>query len=211
MTRSEGCRPTGLVLAGGQSSRLGVPDKALAELNGRPMLQHVLERLRGQASPILLSVHRSNPDLAAFGLEQVVDVVERRRGPLTGLVSGLLRLECRGGEPWLLLVPCDAPLLPADLSSQLMRAALDEQKSVAVARFEGVVQPVFSLWHLDALPRVKPAVLDADGAGLMRVLDQMECAIVDWPASRVSPFVNVNTPQDLAEAAGLVDLVGEDS
>ena len=44
----------------------------------------------------------------------------------------------------------------------------------------------------------------------MRVLDQMECAIVDWPASRVSPFVNVNTPRDLAEAAGLVDLVGED-
>lgn len=196
---------TGLVLAGGESRRLGVPAKALADLGGRPLLGHVLDRLQPQVERVLLSVHHSSQELAAFGHELVVDVVESQRGPLTGLVSGLLRLECRGFGDWLLLCPCDAPFLPPDLARRLVHAVEGSNLPVAVARYEDVVQPVFSLWRLSTLPSIKGALLDRGRGGLMSVLDELPHATVDWPEAAPPPFFNVNTPEDLAVALAEVD------
>ncbi len=197
--------PAAVVLAGGQSSRLGVPSKALVDLAGKPMIQHVIGRLSPQADPIMLSVQQSDESLAALGREMVVDVVQRHRGPLTGLCSALLRLECRGVKDWLLLSPCDAPFLPSDLAARLGTAAQEQSQRVAVACYDGAKQPVFSLWHLDSLPSVKEAVLDRGQGGLMRLLDHLPHAVVDWPVQSPNPFFNVNTPADMAEAERQVD------
>jgi molybdopterin-guanine dinucleotide biosynthesis protein A len=196
---------TGLVLAGGESQRLGVSSKALAELAGKPLVEHVLSRLEGQVDRVLISVHETHEELAAFGCEQVPDVVVRQRGPLTGLVSGLLRLECRGFGEWLLLCPCDAPFLPRNLAVQLAAAVRQGGLPVAVAQYEGVLQPVFSLWHLETLPVLKEALLERGRGGLMSVLDALPHATVDWPVRRPSPFFNVNTPEELRLARVLVD------
>lgn len=198
-------QPVGLILAGGQSSRLGAPRKALAEVGGAPLLRRIIDRLSGQAAPRMLSVHETDPELEGFGCEQVVDVVPRHRGPLVGLASGLLRLECRGLGEWLLLCPCDAPFVPADLAERLGAAALQEQRPVAVAGYQGVPQPVFSLWHLNTLPAVKSAVLERGRGGLMRMLDDLPHALVGWPDQDPAPFFNINTPDDLALARRLVD------
>jgi molybdopterin-guanine dinucleotide biosynthesis protein A len=196
---------TALVLAGGESRRLGVTHKALVDLGGRPMLDHVLERVRGQAERILISVHQTSDELTRFGCEQVVDVVVRQRGPLTGLVSGLLRLECRGFGDWLLLCPCDAPFLSHDLAERLVGAVRETGEQVAVARYQGVLQPVFSLWHLGALPVLKEALLERGRGGLMSVLDGLSHVKVDWPERNPSPFFNVNTPEELHAACAWVD------
>jgi molybdopterin-guanine dinucleotide biosynthesis protein A len=198
-------QPAGLILAGGQSSRLGVPRKALAEVGGAPLLRRIIDRLSGQAAPLLLSVHETDPQLEGFGCEQVVDVAPRHRGPLIGLASGLLRLECRGLGEWLLLCPCDAPFVPTDLAARLAEAALEEQRAIAVACYRGVPQPVFSLWHLDTLAKVKSAVMERGRGGLMRMLDDLPHALVEWPDQDPAPFFNVNTPDDLALARRLVD------
>jgi len=106
------------------------------------------------------------------------------------------------------LCPCDAPFLPPDLAARLTRCAAKRGVSVAVARYDGIVQPVFSLWRLDVLPLVKGMVLERGRGGLMSVLDEVPHAVADWPLQQPSPFFNVNTPEDLVEAGRWVDAPG---
>ena len=105
-------RPAGLILAGGQSRRMGGGDKALALLGGKPLLRHVVERMAPQVDGLALSVERVSPTLAAFGLPQLADEQPGHRGPLPGLLAGL-RHFCDRAD-WVLFAPCDAPFLPLD-------------------------------------------------------------------------------------------------
>jgi molybdopterin-guanine dinucleotide biosynthesis protein A len=195
----------GAVLAGGRSSRMGDGPKAFAPLGGRPMIEHVISRLRPQVRELVLCVDDPGSALAALGYPLVTDVVLSHRGPLTGLCSALRHFQLENEIQWLLLAPCDAPFLPADLAGRLLRAAIDDGKRVAGARYGDHPQPTFSVWRLDTLPAVQEAVLQSGLGGLMRMLDVMPHSWVDWPAAEPPPFFNVNTPDDLVTAAGWLD------
>ena len=169
------------------------------------MIEHVIARLRPQADPVLLSVQDAHSEMEAFELVNVSDIVQRHRGPLTGLCSAMKYLVDRQSHSWLLMSPCDAPFLPPDLASRLFEAAQMEDKPVSVVRYEQVVQPTFSLWNLAVFPQVHDAVMSSGRGGLMSMLDHLPHVSVDWPVEPVPPFFNVNTPADLAMAEQLLD------
>jgi molybdopterin-guanine dinucleotide biosynthesis protein A len=200
-------RPAGVVLCGGRSSRFG-NDKALALLNGVPLTVHVLKRLRPQVSCLFLGAQSETPGLQELGVELIPDAVQRHRGPLAGLYSAMLHVADQGLAEWLLLSPCDAPFLPPDLAVRLSQGAAEQDRPVSAARYGGIVQPTFSLWHHSVLPALREAVLDAGRGGLMTMLDRLPHATVDWAEAPVPPFFNVNTPQDLADAGRLLDAAG---
>jgi molybdopterin-guanine dinucleotide biosynthesis protein A len=195
--------PAGAILAGGRASRLGIASKALAPLGGKPLIRHVLERLSAQAEPIIVSVQAYQPELESYGHEQVEDVVPRHRGPLVGLCSAMRRLAGEAAVQWLLLCPCDAPFLPGDLAFRLYRSAQRERRPVSVAKYQDVLQPTFSLWHMSLYPAVREAVMAQGGSGLWQVLRELPYAEVEWAVRDLPPFFNVNTPDDLDRAARL--------
>ena len=197
-------RPAGVILAGGRSSRLGPGSKAMIPLGGKPMIHHVIERLAPQADPLLLSVQDEAANIDAAGLVTVPDAVQRHRGPLTGLYSAMHHVFRHTDKEWLLLCPCDAPFIPADLARRLIAHALKYDKPVSVACYEEVPQPTFSLWHRAVLSRVKAAVMSEGKGGLMYMLDQLPYCAVDWQPNRVAPFFNVNTRADLQMAEQLL-------
>lgn len=197
-------RPAGVVLCGGRSSRFG-NDKALALLNGEPLTAHVLRRLQPQVSCLFLSAQSETPGLQDLGVELIADAVQRHRGPLAGLYSALQHVSDQDLAEWLLLSPCDAPFLPPDLAGRLLQGAAEQGQPVSAARYGGIVQPTFSLWHRSVLPELREAVQDAGRGGLMTMLDRLPHATVDWPEAPVPPFFNVNTPDDLAQAGRLLD------
>ncbi|GKS85582.1 molybdenum cofactor guanylyltransferase MobA [Acidovorax sp. SUPP1855] len=112
-------RITGLVLAGGQGSRMGGQDKGLQPFQGVPLALHALQRLQSQVGPRLVSANRHLDRYATFGVPVVTDAEPGHAGPLAGFLAGLSRCE----TPWLLTVPCDTPLFPPDLARRLMAAA----------------------------------------------------------------------------------------
>lgn len=193
----------GAVLAGGRSTRFGGSGKAQAELCGCSMLQRVVDRVRPQVKEVWISVQDEPGEAAAQGCEWVPDRVGRYRGPLAGLYSALERLQASRAD-WLLLVPCDAPFLPLDLGERLMNA-VGKGRGPVVARYRGVPQPTFSLWHRELLPSVADTVLDRGRGGLMTVLDELQHLFVDWPESDPPPFFNVNTRRDLDCARRALD------
>jgi molybdopterin-guanine dinucleotide biosynthesis protein A len=198
-------RPAGVILTGGRSRRMGGGFKAMALLNEKPLIRHVIDRLQPQVQTLVLSVEKYSPEFGVFDLQQVEDPRPGSRGPLGGLLSALAHLE--SSCDWILLVPCDAPFLPLDLASRLMECALDGGQAGCVVRYDSEIQPTFSIWHRRLLPQLEKAVLEKDMAGFKQFLRDTPVAILEWEPSDPSPFFNINDPDSLIEAARLLDLI----
>ena len=80
---------TGVLLAGGQSRRMGGGDKGLLELAGRPMLGHVICRLGAQVGAMVINANGDPQRFAAFGLPVVPDTIGGFVGPLAGVLAGM--------------------------------------------------------------------------------------------------------------------------
>jgi molybdopterin-guanine dinucleotide biosynthesis protein A len=198
-------RPAAVILAGGRSSRFAPTLKALVDLKGKAMIRHVIDRLRNQARTLVISVKEPDTELDKFGLPTVSDIVQRHRGPLTGLCSAMAQLAPSGSHEWIMLCPCDAPFVPRDLAERLYTGVASGDQPVSVARYDGVVQPTFSLWRLSLLPQISDAVMTQGRGGLMSMLDHVPHVTVDWPRTAVSPFFNINTRADLDAAVHHLD------
>jgi len=165
----------GAVLAGGRSSRFG-SDKALAELDGTPLIELAVRAL-GAACGQVIVVGRTGhlvpgvPDWPAPGM-----------GPLGG-IAGALRHAADNGFAAVLTCGVDSPLLPGDLAARLAPGP------AFVAD-----QPVIGLWPVAALEAVE-AILKGDGKHSMRALAE---ALRARPVVLPEPPANVNRPEDLA-------------
>jgi molybdenum cofactor guanylyltransferase len=185
-------RVAGLVLAGGLARRMGGQDKGLVPLAGRPMVAHVLERLRPQVDEVLISANRNRDRYAGFGHRVVEDLVRGYPGPLAGMLSALHSTT----QPWLAVVPCDSPLLPGDLVERLLRSALRESAELAVAHDGVRLQNLFALLHRSLLAPLR-AYLEGGGRKVDTWYAQHRLVIADL-SDHPEAFVNVNTPEDHA-------------
>lgn len=180
----------GLILAGGKSTRMGGQDKASLSLNGKPMIEWVIERFRPQVDSLLLNSNDSGAKIASLAYPVVADTISGYPGPLAGLHAGMARTQA----PLLACVPCDAPLLPRDLVARLHQNLQADQADIAVARTAGGLQPTFLLCRRTLGPRIEE-FLGEGGRAFRQWLAQQHCIEVYFPDE--AAFSNVNTPQDM--------------
>ncbi len=200
---------TGVILAGGQSRRMGGGDKGMLELAGKPMLAHVVERLAPQVGRMVINANGDPARFARLGLSVVADTITGFAGPLAGVLAGMRWSAANAPEArWIVTAAGDAPMLPADLVSRLTAAVANRDGAIALAKSAGGVHPVIGLW---------PVALAADledqlRSGVRKVLDWTDrhgTVAVDFPMLRmggveVDPFFNANTPQELDELRALL-------
>ncbi len=190
--------PPAVVLAGGRGLRLGGGDKPLRLLHGRPLLDHVLDRLRPQAGVIAINANGDPARFSAWGLPVIADSIAGQPGPLAGVLAAMIW--ARSADPLaqaVLTVPGDTPFLPPDLVERLVAAAAGR---IAQARSAGRTHPVVALWPL-ALEAALAAAL-ARGEHRVGFWSAEQGAVpVPFATDDGDPFLNVNTPDDL-EAAG---------
>jgi len=130
----------GIILAGGKSSRMGGGDKCLLPLTGRPILAHVIERLKPQVAELIISANGDPARFSAFGLP----VVEDRLGGYAGPLAGLERARTNRPESrFAITAASDTPFLPADLVDRLCSASGEGAPNLAVARSADGLHPVF--------------------------------------------------------------------
>ena len=197
----------GLLLAGGRATRMGGGDKGLRLLAGRPILDHVIERLRAQLDRLLLNANGDPARFAAYGLPVVGDSPPDFAGPLAGVLAGLEWAAREAPDcPLLLSAPTDAPFLPRDLARRLWAGRESEGADIAMAASGGRTHPVVGLWPAALAPALRHALVEE---GLRKVdiwTARYRVAVVDFPIEAVDPFFNANRPEDLAEAERLVAL-----
>lgn len=192
---SDAVNITGVLLAGGQGSRMGGVDKGLVELHGRPMAAHVIERLAPQVDELLINANQNAERYAAFGHDVFPDQIGGFAGPLAGLHAAL----SRASHPLVVTAPCDSPFLPDDLVARL-KAGLDAAGAdLAVARTFDQAHPVFCLCRREVLPHLA-AFLESGGRKIDRWYATLKVVEVNFDDEEAA-FRNINTREDLNREA----------
>lgn len=181
------------ILAGGQSRRMGT-DKSFVLLNGKPLLQHVIERVSTLHLPLVL-IANDREKYAGFGLPVVADVI-----PNAGSLGGIYTAVQYGDADRTLCVACDMPLL----NPALLRCLLDQAggADAVVPLVDGTAHALHAVYGQTCLPVMQAQILRGDLA-LRQLFPQVATRFVGAEVLRqldpeLHSLVNVNTPHELA-------------
>ena len=190
----------GIILAGGQSRRMGGGDKSLVELHHQPVLARVIDCLRPQVGPMVLSANGDPARFAAFGLAVVPDTAEGYQGPLAGIEAGLSWVRAERPEAaFAVTVPGDTPFIPMDLVARLVAGKGDADMAVAVSA--AGLHPVIGLWPVTMAEALGQALARGERRASQFVRSHGAAEVPFSPleieGTKVDPFFNINTPEDL--------------
>lgn len=177
-----------VILAGGQSRRMG-RDKALVEIHGKRMIDHMVDRFRSYGLPTILSAGQG----FETGLDYVPDNTDAPGGPVGAIFSlAQFFLEQELPVRGFYTVPVDAPYAPLDLIEKLRTP-----HSCAVASSNNRLHPVFAYWNCEIVTSVEQSHNPTSKApSLQWLAKQCDAKIVEWPDDR--GFTNINTPEELS-------------
>lgn len=179
--------PSGFVLAGGQSRRMG-RDKGLLPYHGTALVAHVAgivrQALGAGASVSIIGDEEPYRDL---GYPVHADVVARS-GPLGGLITALKWTQ----SDWNLVVACDMPrLLAVSLRNLVEVASGSRAPCVAASGSDGEMEPLCAVYHRRCLPVLERALADRR-LKMMDLLTELHAEPVPFPREMLA---NVNTPE----------------
>lgn len=192
------------IMAGGQSSRMGT-NKALVEVGGQRIIERILTRVHGLGDEVLL-ITNTPAEYAYLGLPAFPDLLPGK-GPLGGLYTALSHAR----NEYLLALSCDLPFLNRDLLAYLIGLRHGYDVVVPLNR-EGYPQSMQAVYGKGCLEPIRRS-LEAER---LKVIDFFPAVRVRKVAGdeidRFDPqrlsFLNVNTPEDLAEARRLAQALG---
>lgn len=184
---------TGVVLAGGQSRRMGGRDKGLLDFRGRPLVQYALDAVTQVVQHVMISANRHLTRYAEFGYPVVPDDQDGFQGPLAGL-AGVMKV---APTALVLTVPCDCPLMTGEMLQRLLETFRERMVDAVVAHDGGRLQPTFMVVRCSLLADLK-GFLSAGERKLGLWLARQRFAVADC-SDRPELFLNVNNPEDLIE------------
>jgi len=193
-------QPLGVILAGGQATRMGGGDKGRLRLGPATILSHVIDRLEPQVAGLALNANGDPTRFDDLGLPVVPDSIDGFAGPLAGVLAGLDWAATQGAAH-IVTAAADTPFLPCDLVPQLMLAAEGSPSHMALAATPDGRHPTFGLWPVALRDDLRAALND----GLRKVVlwtDKHGAAMAEFADDRA--FFNVNTPDDLIKAEAML-------
>jgi molybdopterin-guanine dinucleotide biosynthesis protein A len=182
---------TAVILAGGQSSRMG-SNKALLPMRGGLFIETIHRQLSSLFSEVLL-VTNSPGQYAFLGSRMVADLFPGA-GPLAGLHSALVHCH----TPYIFVVACDMPYLNGSLINAL--AARCHQGEVVIPETGQGLEPLHAVYSRSCLPAVEKAV-QSGRRRLVSFFPEVQVTVIPVDTIRYldpdfASFQNVNTPED---------------
>lgn len=182
---------TAVILAGGQASRMGGNDKGLIKLDGKAMIEYVIDRLQPQVAGIVINANRNIEKYAEYGFPVISDEMSGFQGPLAGIASALQNIKTR----YLLTTPCDSPFLPDNLVNRLGQELLSHDADISVADSGERLQPVFACMRTGLSDSLREYLENGDRK-IDRWYKQHRMTSVDF-SDRPETFLNINTPDEI--------------
>lgn len=184
---------TAVILAGGQSSRMNGQDKGLTQLNQKPLIQYVIEVIENEVDSILINANRNQKKYQKFIKNPVIkDNITNFQGPLAGFAKAMEVAK----TPYLLVLPCDCPMIGVELLTTLKTQLTKQNAQICVAHDGNRLQPTFALLKTDLLSSLL-AYLAAGERKIDLWYQQHTLAIADL-SQHQDFFINLNSPQDYA-------------
>lgn len=189
---------TGVLLAGGRSTRMGGRNKAFAAIGGEPIVARTLRVLRSLFSEVVIATN--DPDAyRPLGATLVADHFTHR-GPLAGVHAAM----GVASRPWVFVVACDMPGLDPRAIRYLLERVGDTD--AVVPCWDGDIEPLHALYAV----RTRPVAEACLRGGRAAMRDFLPALRVTWVAEAdlaaiagtAESFLNVNTPEELAAVGG---------
>ncbi len=181
---------TGIVLAGGKSSRMG-QEKGLLFFRGKPLIRYSLNLLKPFCNEIIISANA--PAYPSFGYPVFSDEIAGI-GPMGGLYTAL-RMSSHKGN---IVVPCDTPFLN-DAFLKFLLSALQGQSAVIPVHPDGKVEPLCGYYSKENVPLIEKAIKK----GNYTLTDYLKnngaffLSMEGIPFYQPRLFANMNTPDDM--------------
>lgn len=200
----------GVVLAGGEGRRMGPGAlKPLRLLAGRPLVAHVVDRLRPQVMDLVVVANDPAPEFRALDVPVIPDPTDiqeaaqregRRLGPLAGILAGMeWALEHHPHCGWILTAPADVPFLPLDLTVRLCGLMHVPEPDVLMVRHGKRREHTLAIWSVKLAADLRCAILEEGMRRVETFAQRYAFEELVWPGN-AAPFLNVNTPAELSEA-----------
>ena len=204
----------GVVLAGGEGKRMGPgPVKPLRPLAGRPMVAHVVERLRPQVMDLVVIANRPDAAFRGLGVAVVADPPDIRRaarreeggkgrklGPLAGILAGMEWAAAHHPHAgWILTAPADVPFLPLDLTVRLCGHMHVPEPDVLMVRHGRRREHTIAVWSVKLAADLRRALLEEGVRRVEEFARRYVFAELVWPGGGEA-FLNVHTPAEVALA-----------
>jgi molybdenum cofactor guanylyltransferase len=189
---------TAVILAGGRGQRMGAADKGLQPLRGRGLVEWVLDCIDPQVDELLIIANRNLSRYLELGYPVLQDRIPDFAGPLAGLHAGLMQAR----SELVIAVPCDTPLLPADLVPRLLWALQQADADAAVARTASQAHPVICLCKASLAGQLADFI-DRGGRKVGEWQATLKLVYVDFDRE-AERFRNVNTLEELRELESFV-------
>lgn len=194
-------QPFGVILAGGQATRMGGGDKGLRMLCGETLLARVEARLAPQVDQLALNANGDAARFAHMGIPVISDSIAGFAGPLAGVLAGLDWAASHGAET-IVTAAADTPFFPCDLVPQLLLASEGMTHPLVLAATPDAKRgtarhPTFGLWPVALRDDLRAAL---EGGLRKVVLWTQEHGGREALFAQEVAFFNVNTPEDLAHA-----------
>lgn len=198
-------KTTGILLAGGKSSRMGT-NKALLELNGRRVIEGIADKLCNITDELIV-VTNTFADYEFLQLPMVEDNW-KGMGPLAGIEAGLAASNTEHN----LIVACDMPFISVGLGHYLL-TCLDECQA-AVPVIEGTRHPLFAAYRREVLQKARKS-LERNELRIGHLLENVDVKVIteDVLASLGIPneeqyFFNMNNPEHYQKAIQFINNKG---
>ena len=189
--------PVGVILAGGQSSRMGGGDKGLLALGSGTVIGLVIGRIAPQTGALAINANGDPARFTGLGLPILPDRQPGHPGPLAGILAAMDWALTQHTD-WVITVPSDTPFVPHDLVARLLAT---QTGPVVIAATGDRIHPTCGLWSVGL--RDDLAATLARGERKVRdFTDRHGAAIAAFDPGQPDPFFNINTPADLALAQG---------
>jgi molybdenum cofactor guanylyltransferase len=185
-------RITAVILAGGESSRMGAVDKTLLEVEGRSLTRRVVDVVAPLFREVIVASGVPGKFADVPGVHEVADHA-RGVGPLAGMRAGI---EACATE-WAFVVAADMPHLDPGLVLRVA-ANIDETALAAVPRHGDFREPLHAAYRRDVIAEID-RFLDEGGRSVNRLLDRIPVRWVDVDDTDLECFKNVNRPEDLED------------
>jgi len=196
--------PIGVVLAGGLGRRIG-GGKAVVELHGTPLIRYPLRALQAVLAEVVVVAKQRTPLPPLPGVPIWIEPPEPRH-PLAGIVHALegagAALGIDGAAREILVSAGDLPFLGPELVERLAQADAGGAPAV-VPRAAGRLQPLLARYGPDAHPALAAALREDPPPSVTEAVAALEPRIIELDDEQ--SFFNVNAPEDLLTAAGLLD------